>query len=505
MKRLTYEAGFNIFICLCMLIIVLFFSFQVVSAEQSGMETWDRTYGGNNYDSASSLIQTSDGGYAVAGYTFSKGAGGDDFWLLRLDKQGNKLWDHTYGGSKGDEANSLIQTSDGGYAVAGYTESKGAGGDDLWLLRLDKQGNKLWDHTYRGSKDDVANSLIQTSDGGYALAGDTGSKGAGKDDFWLLRLDKQGNKLWDRTYGGSDYDGAYSLIQTSDGGYALAGDTRSKGAGKDDLWLLRLDKQGNKLWDRTYGGSGFDRAYSLIQTSDGGYAVAGCTGSKGAGKDDFWLLRLDKQGNKLWDRTYGGSGFDRAYSLIQTSDGGYALAGCTQSYGAGKDDFWLLKLDSRGNKVWDKTYGGSDYDSASSLIQTSDGGYAVAGCTQSYGAGKDDFWLLRLDSKGNLNKIRKKEEIKTPSKAKTANLTLVVITPLSSVFSLKKHDLTVTIKGPTSKSKTFENVGTAKPVPVYFYNIPEGHYKVTAKYGSKKISKEINVSGDTLDLQMTFY
>jgi len=453
MKRLTYEAGFNIFICLCMLIIVLFFSFQVVSAEQSGMETWDRTYGGNNYDSASSLIQTSDGGYAVAGYTFSKGAGGDDFWLLRLDKQGNKLWDHTYGGSKGDEANSLIQTSDGGYAVAGYTESKGAGGDDLWLLRLDKQGNKLWDHTYRGSKDDVANSLIQTSDGGYALAGDTGSKGAGKDDFWLLRLDKQGNKLWDRTYGGSDYDGAYSLIQTSDGGYALAGDTRSKGAGKDDLWLLRLDKQGNKLWDRTYGGSGFDRAYSLIQTSDGGYA----------------------------------------------------LAGCTQSYGAGKDDFWLLKLDSRGNKVWDKTYGGSDYDSASSLIQTSDGGYAVAGCTQSYGAGKDDFWLLRLDSKGNLNKIRKKEEIKTPSKAKTANLTLVVITPLSSVFSLKKHDLTVTIKGPTSKSKTFENVGTAKPVPVYFYNIPEGHYKVTAKYGSKKISKEINVSGDTLDLQMTFY
>ncbi len=376
-----------------LLLIILFFPFGLFS--QDIQVEWDKTFGGKYLDWAYSLIQTSDGGYALAGSTKSKGAGGSDFWLVKTDGQGNKVWDKTFGGKYWDWAYSLIQTSDGGYALAGYTKSKGAGKSDFCLVKTDGQGNKVWDKTFGGKDWDWAYSLIQTSDGGYALAGYTESKGAGGIDFWLVKTDGQGNKVWDKTFGGKYLDRAYSLIQTSDGGYALAGYTYSKGAGKSDFCLVKTDGQGNKVWDKTFGGKDSDWAYSLIQTSDGGYALAGYTYSKGAGESDFWLVKTDGQGNKVWDKTFGGKDWDWAHSLIQTSDGGYALAGYTESKGAGGYDFCLVKTDGQGNKVWDKTFGGKDNDRANSLIQTSDGGYALAGYTESKGAGNEDFWLVK--------------------------------------------------------------------------------------------------------------
>jgi len=374
--------------------------------------TWDKTFGGSGDDEAWSLIQTTDGGYAVAGRTRSEGAkDADDWnsWVINLDKQGNQVWDRIYGESGDDWAGSLIQTTDGGYAVAGvtksvvgYTKSVGAGGQDFWVIKLDVQGNEVWDRTYGGSANDGAYSIIQTTDGGYAVAGYTKTKGAGKEDFWVIKLNKQGKMIWDRTYGGSGDDWAESLIQTTEGGYVVVGNTGSKGAGKEDFWVIKLNKQGKMIWDRTYGGIGDDLANSLIQTTDGGYAVAGRTDSKGAGKNDCWLIKLDEQGNQVWDKTYGGSNNDQANSLIQTTDGGYAIAGDTKSKGAGIIDAWIIKLDSKGDITWDKTYGGSNYDSADSLLQTTDGGYAVAGYTYSKGAGKEDFWVIKLDEQGNL-------------------------------------------------------------------------------------------------------
>ena len=314
--------------------------------------TWDRTYGGSGYDEAYSLIQTTDGGYAVAGLNSSKGAGGADFWVIKLDEQGNQVWDRTYGGSADDWASSLIQTTDGGYAVAGRIDSKGAGGADFWVIKLDEQGNQVWDRTYGGSGYDWASSLIQTTDGGYVVAGRIDSKGAGKEDFWVIKLDEQGNQVWDKTYGGSGGDEAYSLIQTTDGGYAVAGWNDSKGAGNRDAWVIKLDNQGNRVWDKTYGGSANDGAWALIQTTDGGYAVAGWTSSKGAHEEDFWIIKLNEQGNQVWDRTYGGSGYDEAYSIIQTTDGGYAVAGPTNIIrGAGGADFWVIKLDEQGDLI----------------------------------------------------------------------------------------------------------------------------------------------------------
>jgi len=361
----------------------------------AGVITWDKTFGGSDGDDAESIIQTSDGGYIVAGDTESKGAGGKDAWVIKLDKYGNKKWDKTFGGKDFDGANSITQTSDGGYIVAGDTNSKGAGEYDAWVIKLDKNGNTEWDKTFGGSSYDEAESIIQTSDGGYIVAGFTGSKGAGSWDTWVIKLDKNGNKEWDKTFGGSDSDGANSIAQTSDGGYIVAGWTG------DDVWVIKLDKNGNKEWDKTFGGSDKDEAYSIVQTSDGGYIVAGYTDSKG-GDDDAWVIKLDKNGNEEWDKTFGGNFLDDANSIAQTSDGGYIVAGYTRSKGAGGDDAWVIKLDKNGNKKWDKTFGGSDWDKANSVIQTSDGGYIVAGDTESKGAGGDDAWVIKLDKNGNL-------------------------------------------------------------------------------------------------------
>ena len=352
------------------------------------------------WDGANSIVPLSDGGFAIAGHTDSKGS--SDIWLLRLDGSGNIVWDKTFGGSEGDYARSIVSLSDGGFAIAGRTSSKGAGGGDMWLLRLDGSGNIVWDRTFGGSKNDYATSIVSLSDGGFAIAGYTKSKGAGDKDMWLLRLDESENIVWDTTFGGRYPDEANSIVLLSDGGFAIAGWTDSKGAGGRDMCLLRLDGSGNIIWDRTFGGSEWDGATSIVSLSDGGFAIAGYTKSKGAGSGDMWLLRLDGSGNIVWDRTFGGSEWDYASSIVSLSDGGFAIAGCTYSKGAGGLDMWLLRLDGSGNIVWDKAFGGSEQDYASSIVSLSDDGFAIAGFTRSKGVDEADMWLLRLDGSGNI-------------------------------------------------------------------------------------------------------
>jgi hypothetical protein len=204
--------------------------------------------------------------------------------------------------------------------------------------------------------------------------------------------------LWSKTYGGTGYDYGFSVVQTSDGGYALAGFTNSFGSGKPDFLLVKTDSSGNQLWRKTYGGNGDDEAVSVVQTGDGGYAIAGSTMSYGAGDRDFWLVRTDSSGNELWSKTYGGAGSDGVESMVLTSDGGYALACYTSSFGAGSFDAWLVRTDSSGNQLWSKTYGGTVNDYASSIVLASDGGYALAGFACSFGAGIYDFWLIKVAS-----------------------------------------------------------------------------------------------------------
>ena len=242
--------------------------------------------------------------------------------------------------------------------------------------------------------------MVQTADGGYVLAGSTYSFGPGNGDVWLVKTDASGNHQWNQTYGGTSIDGGTSMVQTADGGYVIAGITYSFGAGNSDFWLIKTDASGNHQWNQTYGGTSPDYGYSMVQTADGGYVLAGSTYSFGPGNGDVWLVKTDASGNHQWNQTYGGTSIDGGTSMVQTADGGYVIAGITYSFGAGNSDFWLIKTDASGNHQWNQTYGGTNSDSGRSVVQTGDGGYAIAGYTNSLGAGANDMWLVKTDAIG---------------------------------------------------------------------------------------------------------
>jgi len=284
----------------------------------------------------------------------------------------------------------------------GSTSSAGAGGTDAWLIRTDSLGDTLWTETLGGAGEDYAHSVWETRDGGYVLGGYTSSYGAGDDDLWLLKTDASGNTLWAIALGGEMEDRAYSVQQTADGGYAVAGWTKSFGAGTRDAWLIKTDSLGDTAWAEALGGEMDDRAYSVRQTTDGGFILVGRTNSPGGGARDAWLVKTDCTGDTVWTRTFGGEAYDDGHSVQQTGDGGYVLAGQTFSYGAGGGDAWLIKTDSLGDSVWARTFGGAGYEDARSVRQTADGGYIVAGYTESFGAGEADVWLIKTDSLGNV-------------------------------------------------------------------------------------------------------
>jgi len=370
-------------------------------------QQWANTYGGSNEDYPHCIQQTTDGGYIVGGQTKSSGAGGSDIWLLKLDSGGSFSWTKAYGGSYDDLACSIQQTTDGGYIVGGQTKSFGAGDYDIWILKLNGSGDVSWQKSCGGSYDDNIHAIRQTSDGGYIVAGDTKSFGIGSYDIWILKLDSNGGIDWQNTYGGSAFpqsnsDESRFLQQTSDGGYIIAGHTASFDIGSYDIFLLKLDGNGDVSWTKTYGGSSEDYARSIQQTSDGGYIVVSDTKSFGAGSFNIWVLKLDGNGEVSWQKTYGGSSEDYARSIQQTADGGYIVAGDTESFGAGSSDIWVLKLDGNGGVSWQKTYGGGYNDSASYIQQISDGGYIVVGHTTSFGAGDKDFFVLKLNSNGGI-------------------------------------------------------------------------------------------------------
>ncbi len=354
---------------------------------------WDKTFGGSGTDSGWSVQQTSDGGYIIAGYTWSYGAGSTDAWLIKTDADGNDVWDKTFGGSDYDYGNFVQQTSDGGYIITGSTESYGVGNRDVWLIKTDADGNDVWDKTFGGSSGETGYSVQQTSDGGYIIAGETGSYGAGARDVWLIKTDSDGNDVWDKTFGGNLHDKGCSVQQTSDGGYIIAGETVSYGAGGLDVWLIKTDADGNDIWKKTFGGASTDWGRSVQQTNDGGYIIAGDTRSYGAGESDVWLIKTDADGNEVWNKTFGGStSFDHGRSVQQTSDGGYIIV--AELY-MSEYSVWLIKTDADGNEVWDKNFGGDGFDRGNFVQQTSDGGYIIAGETASYGAGARDVWLIK--------------------------------------------------------------------------------------------------------------
>jgi hypothetical protein len=357
------------------------------------LEEWNRTFGGHYGDGVWSIQETNDGGYLLAGYTSSRGEG-SDLWLVKVDSEGRSLWNRIFGGS-GEDAGYFVQnTRDGGSIITGSTKSYGVGEERLWLLKADSNGSKQWDRTFGGfvsSAGDGGWSVNETDDGGYIVTGYTKSYGAGGKDLWLIKTDSAGKKQWDKTFGGSEDDVGMSVIQAADGGYIVAGRTASYGSGKDDIWLLKTDFEGRELWNRTFGGALDDVGFLVVELDDG-YAIVGRTESGSEGKRAI-LIKTDLLGTKKWETAYMKE--STGISVQRTSDGGFIIAGRIDSPKTGKDAI-LIKTDPSGREEWALTLGGPGEETGCFALEGRDGGYLLAGITDSFGSGAEDAWLFKL-------------------------------------------------------------------------------------------------------------
>lgn len=355
---------------------------------------FQKTIGKFSQDYAYAIKRTNDGGYIVSGLSNSYG-GSNYLLLVKLDSIGDTSWVKGYVTSNTVFGYSIQQTTDSGYIVAG---SRG-------ILKTDKNGNSLWGNQYFAAD---FYSVQQTSDGGYILVGSTGSSGSSNGmDLFLLKLDATGLKLWSRKLGGALDEYGADIKQMPDGTFIVSGFTDSFGAGSWDVYLLKIKANGDTLWTKTYGGSSAeggvnnDIKNTLLITSDGGFIIGANTKSFGAGLSDTYLLKTDSLGNLLWSKTYGGIKDDVLYDVKQTTDGGYILAGQTISFGVGTVNGYLIKTNSVGDTLWTRAFGGTLTNTSQGVVQTNDKGYLVAGYTNSFGAGNNDIYLIKTDSLGN--------------------------------------------------------------------------------------------------------
>ena len=372
----------------------LVFLYCSIAFAQAPDTLWTKKFGGSGNETGT-IQQTADSGYIIIGSTSSYGAGDSDVWLIKIDEDGNEMWNKTFGGSNVDYGMSGQQTSDGGYIICGMTKSFGAGDFDAWLIKTDEIGNELWNKTFGEANIDAGQLVQQTFDGSYIMAGYRLPSGATIIDAWLLKTDENGIELWNKTYGGENLDRISTVKQTSDSGYIATGFTDSFGAGQWDAYLLKTNISGDEVWTKTFGGSTDDACSYVEQTFDGEYILVGMTTSFGAGNMDLWLIKTDGNGNELWNKSFGGTNSDQGGSVIQISDGNYVILGSTSSYGSGNSDIWLIKADGNGNISWSTTYGTADDEYGGLVQQTFDGGYIISGLSGFWP--DDDIWVIKTE------------------------------------------------------------------------------------------------------------
>ncbi|MFH6767607.1 hypothetical protein V8G56_02575 [Gaetbulibacter aquiaggeris] len=390
-----------------------------------------KTFGGSNNESAKSITKTSDRGYAILGYTQSmdgdvinKVNNSYDYWLLKFDQNNNLQWQKTYGGSGDDRGNEVIQTTDGGYAILGYSQSNDGdmsenfGFSDYWVSKLDASGNILWKKSLGYAGTDTGISIIETNDLGFLLTGVldvTASEGNGNSkntkinhaggDYWVIKLNISGEKQWSKYYGGSFTDTPYDVIQTEDNGYIIVGSSDSadvdisSNQGTYDFWVIKIDNTGTLVWEKSFGGSEIDEAFSIVKSSDGNYIIVGDTRSndkdisQNNGASDLWVVKITPSGNLLWEKTFGGTSFDAGRSISNTSDNGFLISGSSRSMDGdlttnqGQNDVWVLKIDFNGSLLWQKSFGGSNIDFAYGALELEDNSFIIIG--ESSSADKD--------------------------------------------------------------------------------------------------------------------
>lgn len=440
----------------CSLLFLAVFSFISCSKDDTKEDTgeedteavfdlsieWTKTFGGSNEDSALSVVESTDGGYVLAGYTqstdgdiSSKTATDSDFWVLKLTKNGDISWSKTYGGTGDERAEKIIATKDGGYVLVGYNRSNDGdvsineGLQDFWVIKIDASGELQWEKSFGFPGIDRAFSVIQTSDDGYFVTGfldvslsdgegndgPTASKATknstkhGVGEFWGIKLNAAGDKEWRRYFGGADNDRSYDVIQTTDSGFLMIGSTESKSGDADvsdisvnngsyDYWAVKISSKGDKVWEKTYGGSEIDIAYGIAPVGDGTYIIVGDSRSTdinvtdAKGNADLWIIQVDDSGNLIWEKTIGGTQFDTGRGIHKTKDGHFIITGNTRSNDVdvtknnGLSDALSIIINSKGDILWKSIIGGSKQEFATGCIETTDNKILIAGNSES-----DDF------------------------------------------------------------------------------------------------------------------
>ena len=428
-------------ILLALFVVTVNICFPIQTFAQQGAcvkVEWSENYGGFQNEASNSLIQTSDGGFLSVGYSrssnlmLSQNWGKSDFWIIKVDEFGALEWEKNYGGSENDIATDAVQTPDGGFIVVGGTVSfdvdvsGNKGFEDVWVIKINENGSLEWSKTFGGSQNEKAEAIEPTSDGNYVIAGysdsndDDVDSNNGDFDFWLLKINGNGDLIWENNYGGSLSDWGFDVKQMADGGFLMVGSTFSNDVdvsinnGFYDYWVIKTDADGVLLWEKNFGGTLEERAYSLSLTSDGGAVITGTSNSSdwdvnsNNGSYDYWIIKIDNNGNLIWSQNLGGPGEDRSFSIVELSEGDYLACGFSANAGTnvsgnyGSLDAWVLRISQSGDLVWEKNLGGSNEDRLYSVLEKSDGGFAASGLSESDdfdlsdNFGQKDKWIISL-------------------------------------------------------------------------------------------------------------
>ncbi len=361
---------------------------------------WSRTCGGPGNDGARALALTLDGGYILAGYTYSFGAGEGDILLVKTDATGREEWTRVLGGGGRDHGIGVCGTSDGGSVLTGYTMSAPGADKDLCVIKTDAEGGPVWSRTYGGERTDEGWAVKELGDGSLLVAGRTESRGAGGSDFYVLKLAADGDTVWTRTFGGAEWDWAYSLCETSDGNYGIVGTTGST-SGNRDIWAVKITPAGAALWTQAYGSlvaADADWGWAVHPTSEGGLVIAGHYNDHAVNDaGEAWLIYTDAAGAVEWSYTYGGTSYyEHGHGLCATDDGGYLACGIKKDPATQRNDLLLIKTDGDGNEQWLQTIALASRDWAAGILAIGPGRYTVGGYTDGAGAGRFDAWLVSL-------------------------------------------------------------------------------------------------------------
>ena len=469
------------------LIFIAFLFTQFTSLAQAPDTLWMKTFGGSNHDLGHSVHQTTDGGYIIAGVTNSFGAGNSDIWLIKTDAFGDTLWTKTIGGIGYDESYSVQQTTDGGYIITGYTESIGASNSDILQIKTDAFGDTLWTKTFGGSGWDFGSSVMQTTDGGYII---TGSMDAytGYGDICLIKTDAFGDTIWTKLF--ENWGEGHSVQQTTDGGYIITGVSNLY----LDVRLIKTDAFGDTLWTKTYDRGADDSGNSVQQTTDGGYIITGYTNDS-HGYPDVWLIKTDSSGDTLWTKIFGGQWSDVGYSVLQTKDGGYIIAGQLSGLFGGMEAVWLIKTNDSGDTLWTMSLEIEVALNGRSVQQSTDGGYIITGFYSPNGfSGPFNVWLIKTtpdimsyieqDSDMIPLNFSLRQNYPNPFNPSTK---IKYSVPQTSKVVIKVFDVLgneiETLNNEEKPAGTYEITWYAENLPsgVYFYQLKAGNYVETKK------------------------